>query len=275
MARHNIVNIYGSILDDPVISKDEQGNFKKGMAYITLIRGFRDAGYEENSLRYDCPMLFSGNPDVVEQMSGIHKNDIVEVKGVFTVMNSAKATRCSTCSHKNRIMGEMSFITPLFFDIRKTGLTEAESLNDLKAHMEISNQVLLIGDLCRDVTFYGNNKMFQASYPLAVNRKYYLNDGRLNDRTDYIHIVSFGENAKNDASALHTGSGVLVDGRLQVRQFLRSHTCENCGTEYQWQDYTAEVIPYSTEYLYNYNTPEMIEQKEKAALSEAKKEIFG
>lgn len=203
MARHNIVNIYGSILDDPVISKDEQGNFKKGMAYITLIRGFRDAGYEENSLRYDCPMLFSGNPDVVEQMSGIHKNDIVEVKGVFTVMNSAKATRCSTCSHKNRIMGEMSFITPLFFDIRKTGLTEAESLNDLKAHMEISNQVLLIGDLCRDVTFYGNDKMFQASYPLAVNRKYYLNDGRLNDRTDYIHIVSFGENAKNDASALH------------------------------------------------------------------------
>ncbi len=278
MARHNIVTIFGMIIGDPTIVKDrETGEYKKGLANIILVRGDRKTGdFTDNdgSLRYDRPMLFSGNQDIIEKMESLTQNDLVEIKGFLTTMDILKKTTCSHCGETNSIPGTMTFISPVYLDIRKNCSTQRESLIELKEHMEISNQVLLIGNLCDNVKYYNENGVREALYQLAVNRKYYLNDGLPNVRTDFPFIRSYGENAESDAKALYKGSCVLVDGRIHTRSYSRISVCIRCGKEYLWTDNTIEVIPYSVEYLQDFYTAEDIDRIEKEELEKTKRSLF-
>lgn len=276
MARHNIVYVYGMISGEPTIIKDQEtGTFKKGMANIILVRNRRESGYDngEEALRYDWPMLFSGRADIIEKMAMLHQYDVVEVKGFLTTMDIRKKSTCP-CGCKNTVSGTMTFISPIYFDIRRTDSTERESLIDLKEHMEISNQCLLLGNLCNDVKFYRDKKTKTATYQLAVNRKYYLDDGQPNVRTDYPFVINSGDKAEEDAEALHQGSCVYIDGRIQTRRYPRITQCTACGKGYTWYDNTIEVIPYSVEYLTDYLTKEEIEEKKNAELNQLKKDLF-
>ena len=58
---------------------------------------------------------------------------------------------------------------------------------------------------------------------------------------------------------------------LQTRDILRTTTCEECGTNYQWQDSAMEIIPYEVEYLQNFITTEEQEAQEKAETERANK----
>lgn len=280
MARHNIVSIFGMIVGDPTIIKDrDTGEYKKGLANIILVRGERKVGDstdDDGSLRYDRPMLFSGNPEIIAKMENLKQNDLVEIKGFLTTMNISKKTTCTHCGTTNSAPGTMTFISPIYLDIRKTDSTQRDSLIELKEHMEISNQVLLIGNLCDEVKYYKERGFHESLYQLAVNRKFYLNDGMANIRTDYPFVRSFGENAELDAKSLYKGSCVLVDGRIHTRSYSRASACQNpnCGEEYLWTDNTIEVIPYSVEYLQNYHTAEDLERMEKEELDRIKKNVF-
>lgn len=274
MARHNAVSLFGMVADDPIIVKDNEGIYKKGMMNLILIRNMRDVGDGDEALRYDKPIVYSGNPEMIEALSKLKKHDLVEIKGFLTTMDISKKTTCKHCGKTNLIRGTLAFISPVYLDIRKTESNERESLIELKNHMEISNQILLIGNLCDDVRYYHEGKIKTALYQLAVNRKYYLNDGYPNIRTDYPFVRCFGENASQARDAIYKGSVVLVDGRIQTREFSRESACEHCSETYDWNDNTIEVVPYSTEFLQNFHTQEEIDKKNEEELASIKSELF-
>lgn len=43
-----------------------------------------------------------------------------------------------------------------------------------------------------------------------------------------------------------------MSGFLRNRNVLNNITCQNCDTEYQFEDIATEIIPYSVEYMRNY-----------------------
>lgn len=276
MARHNSLSLFGMVSEDPIILKDDTtGIYKKGMMNLVLIRNKRDVGDgDDDSLRFDMPIVYSGNSDIIAEIAKLKKHDLVEIKGFLTTMDIYKKTTCKHCQAENKLRGTLAFVTPLYLDLRKTDLEEREALIELKKHMEISNQILLVGNLCDNVQYYHEGRVKNALYQLAVNRKYYLNDGMPNIRTDYPYIRSFGDNATQDRDAIHKGSLVLIDGRIQTREFPRNSVCETCGEIYDWNDNTIEVVPYSVEYLQNYLTPEDIAKKEADDLAQIKQNLY-
>ena len=69
------------------------------------------------------------------------------------------------------------------------------------------------------------------------------------NRHDFPAVKSYGEIAENDAIAIEEGGLVFIDGQLQVRDYTRTLTCEDCGAAIRQKDQVTEIVPYSTEYL--------------------------
>ena len=92
MAKHNQVMLYGIVTKIPKIFKNETtGEFVTAYCPITVIRGTRESGSDGISdLRYDAPVIMSGNPKIIEEMSHWEINDMVEIKGVITTRNVIK-----------------------------------------------------------------------------------------------------------------------------------------------------------------------------------------
>lgn len=277
MAKHNVVRLYGRVMDEPRIIKNENGEYVRGMFHITVIRGKRDNGDGIENIHYENPLIMSGYPDKIKTMDKLKINDMVEIKGSLTTKNINKSTICKQCGQKNILSGELIFVSPIFLGICETNRTEEEAMNLLKKKCEISNEVTLVGNLCNDVNFFSSDKLKVGTYQLAIDRKYYLKDDAPAIRTDYPHIRVFGEQAKQDSLSLHKSSRVLIDGLLQSREYERKTICANeeCTCEYTWNDSTLEVIPYSVEYLQNYLTTEEIEAKKAEEEKEAKNSVFG
>jgi single-stranded DNA-binding protein len=135
----------------------------------------------------------------------------------------------------------------------------------LKDRCEISNQVTLIGPVCREPKVFRTEKgLFITTYQLAVRRKFRIKDDSANIKTDFPWIKSYGSIAKNDANSLKQGSYIFVDGMLQTRELKRIQVCEACGAEREWKDSAMEIVPFATEYLRDFYTIEEIMAKERA-----------
>lgn len=275
MARHNNVNLYGQVLQEPRIITDENGKYVRGMCAINIIRGVRDFGDNINNLKYDCPIIMTGEPEKIAEMAKWHVNDMVEIKGTITTKEVNKSTLCKECGSKNIAEGNVVFINPIYLSARETGITKEQGLELLKKRVEISNCATLIGTLCRDVDTYVTEKGLQITqYQLAVNRKYRIKDDAAENRTDFPWIKSYGEIGADDARFLHMGSVVLIDGMIQTREVNRKTTCSNCGNEYNWKDNALEIVPYSVEYLQNYILPEEYEKKQEEETKKIIDNIF-
>lgn len=277
MAKENYVLLNGQVTQNPRIMKDEDGNYLRGMCSITVIRGVRDFGDNISHLKYDCPVIMTGNPEKIAEMETWHANDMVEVKGVITTKGIKKVTMCRNpeCGAKNKVDGNYTYINPIYLERRETGLTKEEGLELLKKRCEISNYILCVGTLCRDVDVYDTGNMKIAQYQIAVNRKYRLRDSSAEERTDYPWVKSYGENAESDSKSIKTGSVVLIDGMVQTREIVRTSVCSECGTSYKWNDQAMEIVPYQIEYLQNFITSEEWEAKQLQAEEDAKRQIFG
>lgn len=272
MAKHNYVLLNGMVTQEPRIIRDEEGNYLRAMCSLTVIRGERDFGDNIKNLKYDCPVIMTGIPEKVEEISNWHTNDMVEIKGVLTTKEVRKATICKECGHKNIAEGNVVYINPIFMERRESGLTKEESLALLQKRCEISNCLTVIGTLCRDVDIYRAGKgPATAQYQLAVNRKFRLKDDSAEIRTDYPWVKSYGNIAEDDSKFLKQGSVVFIDGMLQTRDIIRTTNCEECGENYQWQDSAMEIVPYEVEYLQNFITVEEQELMEQEQLEHAQK----
>lgn len=276
MARNNSVFHYGRVAGDPKIIRDnESGEYLRGMAPIEVIKGVRSFGGEVENMKYDCPVIMSGNDVYIKEMATWKKNDMVEVKGAITTKDIVKSTKCSECGAKNLKNGTVVFINPIYLSRRETGLRQEECYELLKQRCEISNSVSIIGTLCKEPEHLITPKGTDVTqYQLAVNRKYRIKEDLEDIRTDYPWVKTFGPNAIKDFNALSVNSVVLIDGAIQTRQVEQTTTCSDCGHKYKWKDSAMEIVPYAVEYLQNFELPETTaERKEEELKDEVEKAL--
>ena len=83
------------------------------------------------------------------------------------------------------------------------------------------NRVVLIGNLTRDPelrTIPSGNTV--ADLGLATNERFRNKAGETVENTCFVDIVAWGRQAETCGQYLHKGASVLVEGRLQLDQWL-------------------------------------------------------
>jgi single-strand DNA-binding protein len=94
------------------------------------------------------------------------------------------------------------------------------------------NRVVLSGRLTRDPDRrYASDGTAVTSLPLAFHRRYRTRDGKSAEHTGYVTVMCYQRIAEVCAQYLHTGSAVVVEGRLQMREWAnargeKQHTLE-------------------------------------------------
>jgi single-strand DNA-binding protein len=85
------------------------------------------------------------------------------------------------------------------------------------------NRVLLSGRLTRDPDRrYASDGTAVTSLPLAFHRHYRARDGKLAEHTGYVTVMTYQRLAEVCGQYLHTGSAVVVEGRLQMREWTNA-----------------------------------------------------
>jgi len=101
------------------------------------------------------------------------------------------------------------------------------------------NHVVLIGNLTRDPELrYTPDGTPVASFTIAVNRAFTTRQGER--EADFIPIVVWRKRAETCSEYLTKGSGVAVEGRLQIRNY------EDKDGVKRW---VAEVVAWRVEFL--------------------------
>jgi len=82
------------------------------------------------------------------------------------------------------------------------------------------NKVLLIGNLTRPPELrYTPSGTAVSDLRLAVNRSYSTQGGERREETCFLTVVVWGKQAETSAQYLDKGSPILVEGRLQTRDW--------------------------------------------------------
>ena len=85
------------------------------------------------------------------------------------------------------------------------------------------NRVVLSGRLTRDPDRrYASDGTAITTLPLAFHRRYKNRDGTTAEHTGYVTVMCYQRLAEVCAQYLHTGSPVLVEGRLQMREWANA-----------------------------------------------------
>jgi len=81
------------------------------------------------------------------------------------------------------------------------------------------NSVTLVGNITREpeLRFTGGGKGV-ASFGLAVNRRYQVN-GEWQEKVSFFNIVAWDSLGENAAASLHKGNRIIVNGRLEQREY--------------------------------------------------------
>lgn len=260
----------------PVIQTDDDGNYIYGTCYLNVVRGFREVGDHKRYMKSDNPMIMSRDPSILRIMETWQENDIVQVKGVVAAKNIRKASYCQHCGAKNTAEGSLVYVNPIFVMTMEHAPDINEALKRLSEMREISNQVYVLGTLCRDPKKVTPKEgLTVTQYQIALNRKYFIRTDPPEIKSDYPWVKSYGENAIEDRQRLHVGSKVFIDGCLQARSVQKHIVCSECGQQYNWKDRAMEIVPYETEYVGNFYTEEEIEEKRKKEAKDAFRSIFG
>ena len=82
------------------------------------------------------------------------------------------------------------------------------------------NRVVLSGRLTRDPDRrYASDGTSITLLPLAFHRRYRTREGNVAEHTGYVTVMCYQRLAEVCAQYLHTGSPVVVEGRLQMREW--------------------------------------------------------
>lgn len=261
MSRHNEVILNGMVLMEPQFKKNEKGENVRGCVSILVIRGQRDICNDKiKNIIYDAPNIVTENPQILRIMEGLKPNMMIECKGVFTTKNVMKAKICPHCKERTSKPGVFSYISPIYFDVRETGLDDLAARALLEKRCEISNSITAIGTVTKEPVFYKDEKISAMEYTIAINRKYFIQEDSTLSKTDYPVVKTFGTKAEEDHKKIKIGTELLINGMLQTKEFRNKIQCENCGEINDFKDTSMEIIPYATEYLKGYRTEEEIQQ---------------
>ena len=276
MPSYNVVHLFGHVIKDPLIRKNEEAEPEYGLVYLNVIRAKRKVGDGKSFSKCDHPVIMSSNRDLLRKMEEWKENDLVFVKGVIETKTVKKTSICPNCNTKNRIDGELVYIEPIHLLKYAHAESSEEALRYLVDNAEFSNQVYLQGSLCVDPKKISPKEgLIVTQYQIAVQRAYKGIDGVDAKESGMIFpwVKSYGDNALYDRDHLHVNSEVMIDGFLQARNVERKAECAECGTKYNWQDKAMEVVPYITKYGWNCYTNEEVEKNKKKAADKAKKDL--
>lgn len=277
MARLNDVRLYGVVSETPQITKNTNGDYVRAIMHLAVARSTRYSGEtfgEKNRILFDWPIILSRDPEMIKQIEKLREFDVVEIKGMFLTKKINKIATCKVCGCKNVIEGNICYVRPMFLRRRNSErevLTEKQAVQEVMQEREVSNNILIVGNLCNEVNYFrgkeGKKEIETSVYQIATDRKFYVKEDSPDNKTDFPIVRSYKETARMDHLCLQTSSLVLVDGFLHSREFTRTSTCssEGCGQDFEWTDNTTEIVPYTNEYLANYKDPE-------EALKEAKEQ---
>jgi single-strand DNA-binding protein len=83
----------------------------------------------------------------------------------------------------------------------------------------MDNTVTLVGNLTREPELrFTQGGQAVASFGLAVNRRYQQN-GEWQEKVSFFNITAWGQLGENAASSLSKGARVIVNGRLEQREY--------------------------------------------------------
>ena len=81
------------------------------------------------------------------------------------------------------------------------------------------NTVTLVGNLTRDPELrYTQGGRATASFGLAVSRRYQVNN-EWQEQTSFFDVVAWAQLGENAAASLSKGARVIVNGRLEQREY--------------------------------------------------------
>ncbi len=291
MARHNVVTLYGYLIQDPKLfynTSDESDPERKLLRVIVSVytmRGIRDFGALDKRMRIDLPLILSQNPSMMNKMKDLKKGDIIQVRGALSTLDRKKNVICPHCGHTEQMDSMLTYVTPIFIKLEKRDVSMEDSNKELRHNAEISNRVMLIGKACTKPEMYYTEKLNRpiANYQLDVQRKYRIKEDEESNRHDFPVIKSYGFVADLDNRAINEDGFVLVDGALQTREYLKKYSCTSCQQEFERKEFATEVVPYSTEYLDGCKSMDEIQHemeeeeavKAEEAAEEARRRIFG
>lgn len=281
MAIHNQVILYGMATEEAKIITKETGEYIQGSINITVAPGERQIDDVKKGQKglykvefFKIPII-SGNAHIVERMSHIKPGDIIFIKGNLITKNVTKKKVCSQCGTPYKKEGVLTFVNPIHLSIERTNLSVEEAEMALKEYCEVSNIATLIGTICKDPEIKSTNKRSMiVSFPLAIDRKFFIETDNPETRTDYPFVQVYGKEKGNDVlKRCHAGTTIFVDGTIKTRRYKKMQfPCENpeCNCMIDWNDWTIDVIPFALEYLQDWKTDEDIAKE----AEELHKQIF-
>lgn len=286
MAVHNQIILYAQIQRKPLIYKDDTtGEYTQGNLSVTVVSGQRETGLYTrktdvlNNIHYFNVPVFTGNPAMIKLMEPIEMGDIVFTKGNLTTKNIIKSKKCEKCGTEHIKNGTLTFVTPTHIEIVKKGLTMEEGAEKLRFNNEISDLATILGTICSPPEIVVDNKRAQvAQFQLAINRKYYIPDDDVENKTDYPWVKVYGREKVDDVmKRCKVGTVIFVDGFIKVRKYPElTIKCDNpeCDGVIKWRDWTVDILAYAVEYCNNWKTDEDIAKERQELLEQAKESIF-
>ena len=273
MAKENAVMLHGIVVGGPYPVLNPDRSIKKIMLFVKVIERRRStASGDEDIVNYATPMIYSGNPAVIEEIRGVKQGDLVDVFGSLSTATVPKVRKCPVCGAVSRAQGGINYIAPLYFCRRETGLSEEKANELLLKRAEISNRITVIGNVCAGLNYYDNDgqEIPQFQYQIAIPRTIRMKgDVKMNaadERVDYPWVHVYGDDAAECRDVLRIGSVVYLKGHLRTNEVTKRVICDSCAAEYTASDYPyTEIAPSFTEYIYNCNFPEGKEPDEGAS----------
>ena len=106
----------------------------------------------------------------------------------------------------------------------------------------MSNTVTVVGNLTREPELrYTPSGQAVAKFGLAVNRFYTNRNGEKVEQTDFFTVNAWRSLAENAAESLHTGTRVLVTGRLQSRTWETEDHQKRSAVEIEAEEVAASL----------------------------------
>lgn len=283
MARQNNVFLYGIIEKKPRIVLDKETHEPvSAIGYIHVVRGVREAHDGKKYMKHDHPLIVSLEPIVIKHMAEWEENDVVYIKGTIASKKMDKKSYCPNCvddnGHptENVAKGLLTYINPIFVKVMKKFPDKESALADVIKAREISNQVIVVGNLFAEPSYFKTkNGLIVSQYQIITNRKFRIRTDDPDVKTDWPWVKSYGEQAIEDRMRLKSGSCVIIDGFIQARKVNRKTKCKCCGKIYPWQDSTMELVPFETEYVQGtYKTDEDLQEEQGQKAEDIRNSLF-
>lgn len=94
------------------------------------------------------------------------------------------------------------------------------------------NKVFIIGNLTRDPELRQiPSGQAVVSFGVATNRFYIDSSGQKQKQTEFHNVVAWGRNAEIISQYLRKGSSIMVEGRLQTRNWIDQQGVKHWRTE--------------------------------------------